>query len=694
MNDSSGQGYERLFKANPQPMFVYDLETLQFLDVNNAAVARYGYSRDEFLAMTIRDIRPVEDVPALLENVRNVTDGFDAAGIWRHLLKDGRTILVEISSHSVDFAGRAAELVLAQDVTDRTEWQAAVTESEERLRLALEAAQFGTFDWDVVRDRLIWSPQHEKLWGYQPGEFDGNFASFASRIHPDDMPALEEAIDAAFRSGKRYQHEHRVVHPDGRIVWIAGWGEFRRNPNGDLERMVGVVQDISGRRRREAEIRRLAFEDRLTGLPNSTALERVLRRRLLDRECTSVLLIDLDHFKTVNSTRGRHVGDLLLRTAAERIGEVIGEQGYLGRCGGDAFMVLLGGLAGDVETAREQAEETAGRLVERLREVYLLENGRIFSTPSIGIALSETKRPTDASELMGRAELAMYDAKAAGRDTTRFFDPGSEALLARRAGLELSLRTALEHQQIALHYQPFCDADGRIRSVEALARWHSAEFGLVSPTEFIPLAEDTGLILELGEQVLVQACDQLAAWSHDPFWSRIRVSVNISAHQFHQADFVDRVLQTVKHAGAEPAKLSLEVTEGVLLQLEKRDVVAKMRALRRHGVTFSLDDFGTGYSSLSYLKHLPLAQLKIDRSFVRDVTTGHRDSAIVETIITLGRTLGLEIVAEGVETAEQRDFLTRHGCHRLQGYLFARPTPVDELMRRFGPTAVARENSG
>ena len=689
LNGSTPRGYERLFEANPHPMFIYDLKTLRFLDVNNAAVTRYGYSRDEFLSMTITDIRSAEDVPALLENVSRVTSGFDDAGIWRHVLKNGSTILVEISSHTLDFAGCAAEMVLAQNVIDRTEWQAAITESEERLRLALEAGQFGTFDWNIVRGRLIWSPQHERLWGYAPGEFDGSYASYARRIHPDDLAALDDSIDKSIRSATRYQHEHRVVHPDGRILWIAGWGEFRRNRQGEPERMVGVVQDITDRRERDTEIRRLAFEDRLTGLPNATALERTLRRRRLDGDGMAVLLIDLDHFKLINNSRGRDVGDLLLRTAAGRIRKVIGEADYLGRAGGDAFMVLLGGLGDDPDAAREKARDKAHQLLTGLREAYPLERGRLFSTPSIGIALHEASDEPQASDLMGRAEMAMYDAKAAGRDTVCFYDPGNEAVMARRVGLELALRTALDKRQIRVHYQPFCSATGQVRAVEALARWNSPEYGQVSPAEFISLAEECGLILQLGEQILVQACEQLAAWAEDAFWCDIGISVNISAHQFHQADFVERVLQTVDAAGARPSRLSLEVTEGVLLQLDKQDVVSKMRALRRRGILFSLDDFGTGYSSLTYLKHLPLARLKIDRSFVQDVTSGRKDAAIIETIITLGRTLELEIVAEGVETDGQRDWLTDHGCQLLQGYLFAHPEPVEDLMRRFAPSETA-----
>ncbi len=358
----------------------------------------------------------------------------------------------------------------------------------------------------------------------------------------------------------------------------------------------------------------------------------------------------------------------------------------MARLGGDEFVVILEDLDSTAAAAM-QAEYVAVKIQDQLRLPYLLEareqDGNLgirhvhHCTSSIGIALFQDQSvPVD--ELMKRADTAMYQAKAAGRNTLRFFDPEMQATVAARAAMEVDLRKAIVDEQFLVFYQAQVDATGRVIGAEALVRWQHPERGLISPAEFIPLAEETGLILPLGQWVLSTACAQLARWAAKPEMAHLTVAVNVSARQFSLPTLIDEVLSQVDHAGVPPGKLKLELTESLLLE-NAEDIIAKMLVLKSHGVGFSLDDFGTGYSSLSYLKRLPLDQLKIDQSFVRDVLSDSNDAAIARTIVALGHSLGLEVIAEGVETEAQRNFLADSGCLAYQGYLFSRPLPLAEF---------------
>lgn len=450
-----------------------------------------------------------------------------------------------------------------------------------------------------------------------------------------------------------------------------------RSAPGEPRYCVGSFADITQHKQAEARIEQLAFYDPLTGLPNRRLLQDRLQQAVaacrLSGQAAALLLIDLDEFKTLNDTLGHDMGDRLLQHLAARLQGGLRERDTLARLGGDEFVVVLQELSPGVHESAEQAREVAERLLGVLACPCELDGHEHHSTCSIGVAMFGAAHPVASlEELMKHADLAMYEGKAAGRNALRFFDPAMQNAISQRSAVESDLRRGLQRGELVLYYQPQVDGDGGVRGAEALVRWHHPQRGMVSPAEFIPVAEQCGLILPLGEWVLMSACRQLAAWASHPVLSRLTLSVNVSVRQFHQPDFVDQVVMALQHTGARASCLKLELTESVLID-DLDAVVSRMGALKACGVRFSLDDFGTGYSSLNYLKRLPLSQLKIDQSFVRHVLTDPNDAAIARTIIALGGSMGLGVMAEGVETEAQREFLRRHGCTAYQGYLFGRP---------------------
>ena len=444
---------------------------------------------------------------------------------------------------------------------------------------------------------------------------------------------------------------------------------------------VGLVRDDTEQRTREEEIRRLAFYDPLTQLPNRRLLLDRLQHTLATVERNQVfcalMFLDLDHFKQLNDTMGHDLGDILLQQVAQRLLACVREADSVARFGGDEFVILLEGLGSNVIDAATHAEVVAEKILAALGQAYMLRDYSYLSTPSVGIVVFG---PGDASvdELLKKADVAMYEAKAAGRNTSRFFDPSMQASVSAHAALEKELRDGLTHSHFVLHYQVQVDGESSITGVEALVRWQHPVRGMVSPAEFIPLAEETGLILPLGQWVLEAACAQLVRWQDDPVKCAWTMAVNVSAVQFGQNDFVEQVRQALAKTGAKARLLKLEITESMLMS-NVEEIILKMGAIKSSGVRMSLDDFGTGYSSLTYLKRLPLDQLKIDQSFVHDLMTDPNDAVIAKTVVALGHSLGLKVIAEGVETIEQRDVLLGMGCDAFQGYYFGRPVPEGAL---------------
>ena len=426
----------------------------------------------------------------------------------------------------------------------------------------------------------------------------------------------------------------------------------------------------------------LAFHDPLTKLPNRRLLMDRIEQALLastrSKAFGAILLMDLDNFKVINDTMGHDAGDRLLIEVAQRLQVCLRQEDTISRLGGDEYIVVVEGLGTDERSAANQAEMIAEKIRDILCQPYVVShNGqKHHSTSSIGVTLYRDQELT-IDVLLKQADLALYQAKAGGRNTVRFFNPEMQAAIDSLSAMEAALRNGIEQREFQLFYQPQIDQDGRVTGAEALLRWFPVNQAQVSPAKFIPIAEDTGLIVPIGLWVMQTACTQLKVWRDDPLTSELQIAVNVSASQFRQSNFVEAVRDVLQETGANPALLKLELTEGVVLS-DVEQAIGRMKEIKALGVTFSLDDFGTGFSSLSYLKRLPLDQVKIDQSFVRDLSIDPNDAAIVRAIIAMTRSLGMDSIAEGVETLEQLDFLRSNGCTNYQGYLFGKPMPVQD----------------
>jgi diguanylate cyclase (GGDEF)-like protein/PAS domain S-box-containing protein len=537
---------------------------------------------------------------------------------------------------------------------------------------------------DKARDAIIvrtlkhkivyWNKGAERLYGWSAEEAIGQQIS---ALLTGDSQASDHATDAVLKDGE-WRGEVEQRHKNGSLFTVEGHWTLVSGDAREPQSIFEINTNISNRKIAERKIHYLAYYDSITGLPNRLYLQdrlaSALERSSRNNRPGALLLIDLDNFKTLNDTLGHDKGDLLLQEVASRLQANARRVDTVARLGGDEFVMMLEDLADQEQTAGSQVHTVGEKILLALSQPYDINGALYHTSASIGLTLFYNNQD-QVNDLLKRADMAMYQAKAAGRNTMRFFSPAMQAAVTRRAMLETDLRDGLSRNEFLLHYQPQIAGEGQITGAEALVRWQHPQHGLVPPSEFIPLAEDSGLIFPLGLWVLNTACRQLALWAADTRSAALSISVNVSARQFQHPHFVDILLEVLQQTGANPHLLKLELTESLFVT-DMEIATAKMNTLRAQGVEFSLDDFGTGYSSLSYLKRLPLKQLKIDQSFVRDVLTDSNDAAIAIMIVALARSLGLEVIAEGVESIEQRQFLLEHGCPLYQGYLFSRPVPI------------------
>jgi diguanylate cyclase (GGDEF)-like protein/PAS domain S-box-containing protein len=665
---------DTLFRTVPDLIWVKDLEG-RHVRCNPQFERALGVAPDgaigktdyEFFSREVADMHRAGDRQAIesgeIQLEEHETPGPDGRVRWFEVLK---APLRDETGKTIGVVG------VARDLSERRK-------VDEQLRIAATAfeAQEGIVILDADKRILRANQAFVEMTGHVADEVVGKTPQQVAR-DPRAGELLSEIADRVERDGF-WRGELPAQRSSGETFPTWTTVATVRNAHGETTHYVVTMTDIAERKRAEKEIVNLAYYDRLTGLPNRRLLRDRLEQALAGSARSgrhgALLFIDLDNFKLINETRGHEVGDQLLVEVARRLEACLGAAGGAARVGGDEFVALVEDLSENRHEAAALAKKTGETILAALNAPYALPGGVRHSSPSIGVAIFSGGGDT-CEELLKQADIAMYEAKAAGRNALRFFDPDMQATLAVRAEAEAALRLAIRERRFVLHYQPQVDCDGEWIGAEALLRWAHPERGLVAPAEFVPLAEETGLILPIGRWVLETACERLKAWASDRRSRDLHLSINVSARQFSQPDFVEQIATTLRATGAPAERLVLELTESVVLD-DVAGAADKMNALKALGVGIAVDDFGTGYSSLAYLTRLPLDQIKIDRSFVCNLPGSANDAAVAHTIITLAESLGLAVIAEGVETEAQRRFLERHGCPSFQGFLFGKPMPID-----------------
>jgi len=680
--------YRLLFDSSPLPMWVFDRKTLKFLAVNEAASRQYGFSSQEFLTMTIADIRPEKDLPALSEAIASPFHGLQEATIWQHRKKNGAIFDVEILGHDLYFHGIEAELIAARDISERKRSEEMVHNSENKYRVLFEDSADANWLMDE-KGFLDCNAAALRMFGYSAAEM-----MHPSDISPPNQPdgtssrvAAEERITAAFRSGaQRFEWSHQRKNGN---VFPAEVCLTALTLSGQ-PRLLATVRDITDRKVAEERIQFLAYYDALTGLPNRTLLLDRLAKALAaarrQNNKLALLYLDLDRFKDINDSLGHSVGDLFLHEVAGRLKRWGREQDTVARLGGDEFLIMLTNVK-DIPDAAVAAE----RLMDAMTADFVVQGHTLGVTCSLGISVFP-EHGTDGVTLIKNSDAAMYSAKESGRNNFRFFTEDMNAQVAERLAFEHSLRLAIPQNELFLMYQPQIDiVTGRIIGLEALLRWQHPELGLVPPDKFISIAENSGLIVPIGEWVLKTACSQARKWQ-DEGLPAVTVAVNVSAVQVRQEGFCELIRRVLHETRLAAQYLELELTESLLLANADL-MLSVLRELKAMGLTLAIDDFGTGYSNFTSLRQFRVSKLKIDGSFIRDVAVNPDDAAITAAIISMAKSLKLKVIAEGVEDEAQMSFLRAHQCDEIQGYYFSKPLTVDKVpdkLRGHSPEPHAR----
>ena len=664
-----------LFSDNPTPMWIYDIETLRFLDVNDAAVAHYGYARHEFLGMTLLDIRPPEEIDAFRRVVPTLAKLNAHTCNFRHKTKSGKIMLVGIASHEITFKGRKARIVSATDITRQIEAEERLRESEASLAAAQEIAHLGSFEHDFRSGRRYWSSEMIHIFGLKSDEVDVTNA-LERFTHPDDEQSVRERVDAARNERRAYDIDHRIIRADGKVRHIQEQGQFRFDDAGECTHHLGTVLDITDRKSAEEALERLAYHDPLTGLANRARLSKELEKRISaqhEDDLIAILFIDLDRFKTINDTLGHTVGDQVLIEIGRRLAGQVRAGDIVARPGGDEFIMVLCGLGDKMEISRRVKE-----LLDSFTAPFAVAGYQHFVSASIGVSVY----PLDGRQvdsLLRNADVAMYAAKKRGGSNFHYYTVNLQYAAARRFRLENALHCALERREFVMHYQPVLNVrTGAITAVEALLRWNDAELGTTAAAEFIPFAEETGLILQIGDWVFQETFEQAKRWREAG--ESVRVWINVSAQQLNNPLLATTIRAQLHAANLDPSAIGLELTESSFIN-ESAETLATLHQLKGMGLRLALDDFGVKYSSLDYLQRLPIDMLKIDRAFLRDISTNLFNQSIVRAIVGIAHDVGYTVAAEGVETKEQLDFLRSLGCDDWQGFYFSEARPAEEFSR-------------
>ncbi|MDY7560036.1 EAL domain-containing protein [Pseudomonas sp. 10B1] len=679
---SSEEKFASLFQASPDPVCVTQFDTGQFIEINPSFTQTFGWTANEVIGRNVEDIHFWAD-PSKRVDRNNQIKRDKGLDNFEVLLKnkDGELLTCVISSRLIVVEQQQCIVTTLRNVTQQQRAEAALKASEEKFAKAFHSSP----DAITITERdsgryLEVNDGFYRLTGYDCNYVVGRTA-FEIGIWADQ--AQRSLIINDLREHGRVHHREMLArNKKGEVLTV----EVSVEPItlNEIPCLLMTTRDVSQLKNAQAQIEHLAYHDPLTDLPNRALLMERLSEQIevLKRQNLrgALLFLDLDHFKHINDSLGHPVGDSVLKIITARLEASVRMEDTVARLGGDEFVVLLGGLKGSRAEVTDQVRGLADKLRQLLAEPMFLDGQRLQVTPSIGVALIPDHGSTPA-DLLKRADIALYRAKDSGRNTTQLFHSTMQKAASERLRLENDLRLALARGEFSLHYQPQVDArDNRIVGAEALLRWHHPQMGSMSPTQFIRVLEDSGMILEVGSWILDEACKVGGELLHKALIdSNFSMCVNISPRQFRQSDFVERVERSLRIHNFSARLLKLEITEGIVIQ-NVEDTIAKMRRLKKMGVTFAMDDFGTGYSSLTYLKRLPVDALKIDQSFVRDSTTDPNDAEIIRAIVAMAQSLNLVVIAEGVEKPEQLRFLEQLGCHLYQGYLFSEPLPLEGLV--------------
>ena len=681
----SEERYRTIFEMSSDAVVINRLSDGVYVDANRAFLATLGFEREEVIGRSSLElgIWAEPDDRAKMVNALKSNAAPHSHEI-KFKRKNGEIFWASMTASLIEVNGIPFVLSVSRDISAAKEAEHMLAAAVDALRASEERYRtvFQTCFDGIVINRLdngqCIDVNHMFLasMGFERSEVIGKtileLGIWADTSERDKLFGLLRQSSAV------QGFEARFRKKNGETIW--GMVSATLTEIDEVPCLISITRDVSDAKAAEKEIRNLAFFDQLTGLPNRRMLLDRLRHALAtgsrNGHRQALLFVDLDNFKDLNDSLGHQTGDLMLQQVAARLSASVRGADTVARLGGDEFVVMLEDLSTASEEAAAQAKVVGEKILLAIGEPYSLSDRECYSTSSIGITLFGDKRES-TSEVLQQADIAMYQAKAAGRNTIRFFEPALQNAVNARASMEEELRQAIRTNQFLLHFQPQVNSTRTI-GAEALVRWKHPKRGLLSPGEFISLAEQTGLILPLGEWILESACEQLAIWGADERMSALSIAVNISTRQFRQSNFVDLVLDVLCRTGANPDNLQLELTESLLVE-NFEEIVDKMNRLKSHGIRFALDDFGTGYSSLNYLRHLPLDQLKIDRSFVENILEENTSGAIAQTIVSLGNAMSLPVMAEGVETQAQWNYLLGLGCHSFQGYLFSKPLPPGEF---------------